>query len=163
MKNKIFAAIICIVLFFAGTSVTIAQRIDTQPSPPFANAPFTALVYFDNPFDSHAGFDLTTLRVAGNTVFVAFDICLTACSFVSDDRPFSLPIRGLPSGDYTLSITLVGFSPTPLPTLLPFSVSAVAAPPSPLPALSTWSAVFSLGGLILVALFAMRHRVPTRN
>jgi hypothetical protein len=163
MKDGFRVIIVCAVLLVTGMSQARAQIVSTQPSQPLANSPFLALVNVGGPFDSGAGFDPTTLNAQGNTIFVDFYLCYTQCSFTAGAGPYPLQLPALPPGDYTLEVGIVGFSPNPPPQLFPFSVSAVAATPVTLPALSTWGLIGLLGGLIAVALCAIRRRAPIRN
>ncbi len=160
MKIGMRAGFICLMLSSSAVGPAFAQQITTQPSPPFANSPFVAFVQFDDPFDSHAGFDPASLNVQGNTVSVEFYTCFTTCSFTPSNGPFSLQLPALRAGDYTLEVLLVGFSPNPPPLLLPFTVSATAAP-SPLPIMSSSAMCFLLGGIILVASLSMRRAATT--
>ena len=163
MKKGFHITLSCAVLLIAGMSQASAQIVSTQPATPLANAQFVAYVNVGGPFDSSAGFDATTLSVQGNTISVAFYLCVTPCSFTAGAGPYPLQLPALPPGDYTLKVNIVGFSPNPPPQLFPFSVNAVAATPVSVPAFATWSVIGLLGGLIIVALRTIRRRASIRD
>jgi hypothetical protein len=147
----------CLVLL-SSCAGAAAQHVDTQPSPPYAHAPFAAFVYFAFPFASDAkGFDPASVQVQGNTVVARFDATCSPCTSGTKAGPFTLAIPALPPGDYTLDVRVSGFSP-PLPDQsFTFSVSAAAAP-SQLPANSTATLAFLLAGVLLVGMRILKRR-----
>jgi hypothetical protein len=119
---------------FAGESNVAdspALRIETMPSPPYANRPFAAEVFFSTPkspgsfgFVAPAALDGHTLT-AHFTFRCAFEPCPgTPADFFG---PFPLSIPALNAGEYTL-VVIGDLSPPLDMGSVSFSVSAAMAP-----------------------------------